>query len=55
MGFLKDNSEYFSIRLVALLDWFEVKTMPELERFEPYKFEYAPTRDLDEILNSLVN
>ncbi len=41
--------------LVDYWDWFEVKTMPELERFEPYKFEYAPTRDLDEILNSLVN
>jgi len=39
--------------LVEFGDWFEVKTIPELERYEPYKFEYASTRDLDEILKGI--
>jgi len=41
--------------LVDSGDWFEVETIPKPERFEPYKFEYAPFMQLNEILKSLVN
>ncbi len=39
--------------LVDSGDWYEVETMPEETAFEAYNFDYAPTRNLNEILKSI--
>lgn len=33
--------------------WYEVNTIPDSELKEPYRFDYAGTRDLNEILKGL--
>jgi hypothetical protein len=33
--------------------WYEVKTTPEYDTKEYYRYDYAPTRDLNEILKGI--